>query len=131
VVPEIVDDNQDAIVQSMREQLIEGLDKQGMPRQDEYRPFTKAYKRMFGYGPGAIIDHVTFYMTGTLSESLYYSRNGENFSIQSPLETYDKMLARIGAEEYGLDPERRLFIATEKILPEFKRIFKEKTNFNV
>lgn len=130
-VPLIIDDNQESIVQSMREQLIEGLDKQGKPRADQYRPFTKAYKRMFGIGPGAIIDHVTFFMTGTLSESLYYKREGDLFSVLSPLETYQKMIDRIGADEYGLDPERRLYIATEKILPQFKKVFKEKTNFNM
>ena len=128
-VSNIVDENSDALVKSMQEQLIEGKDISGFPRSDSYRPFTKAYKRMFGIGPGAIIDHVTFYMTGTLSESLYYSRSGDVFTIQSQLDTYGKMIDRIGFDEYGIDPQRRLFFANTITLPNFKKVFTEKTTF--
>jgi hypothetical protein len=130
-VVEIIDANNEVLVEMEREQLIAGKHREGKPRIDEYRPFTKAYKRMVGVGAGAIIDRVTFYMTGNLSQSLYYSRNGDNYSIISSLETYGKMIERIGPNEYGLDPENRLFFAKNVTLPEFKKVFKAKTGLSI
>jgi len=126
-VAKIVDENQEVLVQLEREQLIEGIDKDGNERSDSYAPMTINIKELYGQGAGAITDHVTFYMTGELNESLYYAVDGDEFSFRSPLPTYDKMIERIGEEEFGLDPEKRLYFAEEKLLPQFAEIFKEKT----
>jgi hypothetical protein len=128
-VERIVDDNHDVIVQLERDQLSEGIDRDGNERKDHYAPFTVKMKEMYGKGLGAVTDHVTFYMTGTMYESLFYKSEGDEFTVTSPLETYDKMIERIGEDEYGLSPEKRLYFAEEKVLPKFAEIFKEKTTF--
>ena len=130
-VERIVDDNHEVIVQLERDQLSEGIDKDGNPRNDSYAPMTIALKNEYGKGLGAVTDHVTFYMTGTLYESLFYKSDGEEFTVTSPLETYDKMIERIGEDEYGLSPENRLYFAEEKLMPKFSETFKEKTTLSI
>jgi len=127
----IIDSNSDVLVQLEREQLIEGVDKDGNPRNDAYAPMTIRIKEEYGHGPGAITDHVTFYMTGALNESLFYSIAGDEFSFKSPLETYGKMLDRIGDDKFGLDPQQRLFFAEEKLLPHFAEILFQKTTLKL
>jgi hypothetical protein len=126
-VEKIVDDNHEVIVQLERDQLSEGIDKDGNERIDSYAAWTIAEKNRYGEGIGAITDHVTFYMTGTMYESLFYKSVGDEFEVTSPLETYDKMIERIGEEEYGLSPDKRLYFAEEKLMPKFAEILKEKT----
>lgn len=130
-VSNIIDNNNDVIVELQREQLIEGKDKTGKSRSDSYAPLTISIKKQYGVGPGAITDRVTFFMTGTLSYSLFYSRTGDTYSILSPLETYKKMLDRIGEDKYGLDPENRLYFAENILLPKFGEVFKEKTTLHI
>ena len=126
-VEKIIESNTDVLVQLQRDQLSEGIDKDGNERSDSYARETISYKQEYGKGIGAITDHVTFYMTGSLYESLYFSQAGDNFNIVSPLETYDKMIERITEEEYGLSPDKRLYFAEEKLLPLFSEIFTNKT----
>ena len=126
-VDRIIEENNDVLVQLERDQLSEGISKDGNQRSDVYAPFTVAMKSMYGKGIGAVTDHVTFYMTGSLYESLYYKQSGDEFEFTSPLETYGKMKKRIGEDEFGLSPEKRLYFAEEKLLPKFAEILKEKT----
>lgn len=130
-IEKIVDNNHEVIVQLERDQLSEGVDKDGNPRVDSYAPMTVRIKNEYGIGLGAVIDHVTFYMTGELYESLFYKSEGDNFEVTSPLEKYDKMIERIGQDEYGLSPDNRLYFAEEKLLPAFSEIFKEKTTLSI
>ena len=124
----IVENNGDNLTDLMRQQLIEGIDIKGDERVDSYAPSTIKAKDKLGVPPGSITDHVTFYMTGELSESLFFSTlNNDEFVITSPLETYGIMLDRITPEEYGLSPENRLQFANEVVLPKFSKVFKEKT----
>jgi hypothetical protein len=122
----IVDENGDILVKLQRVQLSKGIDNTGRPRSDSYRPLTVAYKRMFGKGLGAVVDRVTFYMTGKLYSSLFYSSNGDKYSILSTEHTYNKMIERIKEDKYGLSPESRLEFATFVTIPEFKKVFKSK-----
>ena len=126
-VENIIESNTDVLVQLQRDQLSEGIDKDGNIRADAYAPYTISEKRRYGEGIGAITDHVTFYMTGSLYESLFYKATGTNFEITSPLPTYEKMIDRITDEEYGLSPDKRLYFAEEKLLPLFSEVFTEKT----
>lgn len=126
-VGRIIDDNNEVLVQLQRDQLSEGIDKDGNKRADAYTPYTKAIKSIYGQGLGAVTDHVTFFMTGSLYESLFYKVSGDDFEITSPLETFDKMVERITDKEYGLSPDKRLYFAEEKLLPKFSEVFKEKT----
>lgn len=128
-VERIVDENNEVLVQLERDQLSEGIDKDGNPRADSYAPMTVAIKNEYGKGIGAITDHVTFYMTGSLYESLFYKSEGDEFEFTSPLPTYDKMIERIGEDEFGLSPDKRLYFAENVTLPKFAEIFKEKTTF--
>lgn len=126
-VERIVDDNNEVLVQLQRDQLSEGIDITGNERVDHYAPMTIAIKNEYGRGLGAVTDHVTFYMTGSMYESLFYKSEGDEFAITSPLETYDKMIDRIGPDKFGLSPEQRLYFAENVTLPKFAEIFKEKT----
>ena len=114
-VEKIIGDNNEVLVQLQRDQLSEGVDNTGNMRTDHYAPMTIAIKNEYGQGLGAVTDRVTFYMTGSLYESLFYKQSGDEFEIDSPLETFDKMVDRITPEKYGLDEEKKLYFAEEKI----------------
>lgn len=135
-VVKIIDDNSKAIVDLQKDQLSEGINKDGNERMDSYRPFTIQQKKLFGTGIGRITDHVTFYMTGNLYNSLLFKRDGDEFITESNEDTYTKMIDRINGggsfygsekDEYGLSPDSRLDFATKITLPEFAKVFEEKT----
>ena len=126
-VLEIVEDNKQEIVKRQREQLEYGIDVFGKPRIDEYRPLTVYIKKTQGIGLGAVTDRVTFFMTGRLYQSLFAEIIGENYETKSPLFTYDKMIDRVGRENFGLDYDSRLDFAKSITLPNFKQRLKEKT----
>lgn len=130
-VEKIIENNSEVLVQLQRDQLSEGVDITGNERIDHYAPFTIMEKNLYGKGLGAVTDHVTFYMTGSLYESLYFKQAGEQFEITSPLETFDKMVDRIKPDKYGLDEEKRLYFAQQKLLPEFAQKFKEITTLQI
>lgn len=130
-VTDIITDNKEEITKRQREQLEYGIDVFGKPRIDEYRPLTKFIKQTTGIGLGAVTDRVTFFMTGQLYGSLFAEIIGENYETKSPLFTYDKMIDRIGRENYGLDYDSRLDFALSVLLPNFKLIFKEKTGLEL
>lgn len=123
----IVENNGKRIVELQQEQLAAGVDNTGALRVDGYRPLTIYLKKKFGEGLGAETGHVTFFMTGELYGSLQTEVTGDEFQVKSPLFTYDKMISRVGEENYGLDPDQRMSFATEITLPEFGRALAEKT----
>lgn len=127
----IVEDNRDEIVLAQAEVLSEGKDKTGQPRQDQYRPFTIAYKRQFGEGLGRVVDRVTFFMTGNLYYSLFARVTKRTYSVESPLLTYGKMLERIGKNNFGLDPQRQIAFRDEITIPRLRQVFFEKTGLRL
>jgi hypothetical protein len=131
VVEGIVSDNAERITELQREQLAEGVGRDGKPRIDEYRPLTVYLKRTNGVGLGAVTDRVTFFMTGGLYGSLRTKVLGPVYETTSPLATYDKMVERIGDENFGLAPEQRLEFATTVTLPKFGEALYEKTGLKI
>lgn len=127
----ILEDNIDAIVELMRDQLSEGVDITGSQRSDQYRPWTIAAKKQFGVGLGAVTDRVTFFMTGTLYSSLFVVFNGDTFEINSSFVTYEKMVTRIGREKFGLDLEKRTDFANRITIPLFAEAFNRKTGLTI
>lgn len=126
----IVDENGERINELMQQQLSEGKDMSGQVRIDEYRPLTLFFKRTDNRVQGtlgAVTDRVTFYMYGNLYKSMTTVMSGDDFSVESPLPTFDKMVNRIGDDEYGLDPEERLNFATEITIPKFAEALQQKT----
>jgi len=130
-VLEIVDNNREQLTNKQTDQLAHGVDVFGDLRTDEYRPLTKYLKRMNGVGLGAVTDRVTFYMTGKLYQSMFTQVVGEFYEAKSSLHTYDKMIDRIGRENFGLDYDSRLEFANETMMPEFKVVFKQKTGLTI
>lgn len=139
-VAKIIEDNSQVLVDMEMDQLSKGIDKSGNTRIDSYRPFTIKEKQRIGQGLGAVTDHVTFFMTGELYDSLGFKMNGDEFSIQSPLEKFDTMLLRINGDtslhssegdNYGLDPENRLEYATKITLPEFAKVLEKFTTLKL
>lgn len=128
---DIVDANAPVLSMLQQDQLSEGKDNTGQVRSDDYRPFTIAYKRMFGIGLGAITDRVTFFMTGQLYDSLTTRITGDNFLVQSPLPTFNKMIERVGDDNYGLDEQRRIDFATNTAMPLYRERFKEVTGLTM
>lgn len=127
----IVEDNRDEIVLAQAEVLSEGKDKTGQPRQDQYRPFTIQYKQEFGKGLGRVVDRVTFFMTGNLYYSLFARVTKRTYSVESPLPTYDKMLERIGKNNFGLDPQRQIAFRDGITIPRLRQVFFEKTGLRL
>lgn len=130
-VPRIVANNTTRLVELEQEQLAAGIDRSGSHRSDEYAPLTKYLKPRLYSGLGAEIDRVTFFATGRLYGSLKANVAGLTYKIESPLPSFDKMVDRIGEENYGLDPEQRLEFATTVTLPEFGRVMEEKTGLHL
>lgn len=130
-VIEIVMENGEELVKLQQEQLSHGVDVTGAHRIDEYRPLTIFLKNKFGQGLGAVTDRVTFFMTGELYGSLKPVIHDEKFQIKSPLPTFDKMVDRIGDENYGLSPDQRFEFATVVLLPNFARRLEEKTGIKL
>ena len=127
----IINDNADAIVLAQAEVLSEGKDKTGQKRNDRYKPFTVSYKQQFGQGLGRVVDRVTFFMTGTLYYSLFARVSAKTFIVTSPLATYDKMINRIGKENYGLDPQRKQLFRDEITIPALRKIIFDKTGLHL
>lgn len=129
----IVENNRDYLVELQQQQLAAGIDIHGSERRDEYRPFTIKKKQEEGSGLGAVIDHVTFYMTGGLYNSLVAEIYGDEFVVKSNGEDYkyDKMIERIGEDNYGLDEESRLKFGEERVLPQFGEVLKLATGLEL
>lgn len=130
-VEKIVDDNGSRLSELMQEQLAAGHDITGKRRRDAYRPLTVYLKKKMGVGLGAETDRVTFFMHGNLYGSLFTKRTGDKYVISSPLPTYDKMLTRIGDENYGVEFDQRLEFAKTVTLPEFGKVLEQKTGLKI
>lgn len=130
-VSNIVDENGQILVKLQKSQLAKGVDNTGLQRKDSYRPLTVFIKKQFGKGLGAVVDRVTFFMTGELYSSLFYSRRKEKYSIRSNEETYTKMLERVGEDKFGLSPESRTDFAKGVLLPDFGKVFERKTGLKI
>lgn len=128
---QIISDNADEIVLAQAEVLSEGKDKSGKKTDDRYKPFTIAYKRQFGQGLGNVVDRVTFFMTGNLYYSLFARVTAKTFVVTSPLDTYIKMINRIGKDNYGIDQERKDKFRNEITIPALRKIILEKTGLQL
>jgi hypothetical protein len=104
----ILEENKDVISDLQAEVLAEGKDRSGRVRDDFYSDFTVRYKQEFGQGLGKVTDRVTFYMTGAMYQSFFTYLSKRTYEVRSPLERWDKMIERIGKENYGLDYQRRM-----------------------
>jgi hypothetical protein len=123
----ILEDNKEVLADLQAEVLAEGRDKEGQVRNDQYSDFTVRYKLEFGQGLGRVTDRVTFYMTGAMYKSFFTYLSKRTFEVRSPLERFDKMIARVGEQNYGLDTERKMRYFSEVNLPRVKDILFIKT----
>lgn len=127
----IVVDNRERIADIQAAQLAEGKDNTGRVREDEYAPFTVRYKREFGQGLGKVTDRVTFYMTGKLYASFFTYVSSQTVEVKSPLETYGKMIQRVGENNFGLSPDSKTTFRDEIMRPSLARIFFNKTGLKL
>ena len=127
----IVEANKEELTALEREQLSYGVGRDGGPRADEYRPYTKMIKSLYGVGLGAVTDRVPFFMTGDLYQSLTTRISGDVFNTTSSLPTFDKMIERIGQDNYGLDEQQRIVFATETAMPAYRERFKQVTGLTM
>lgn len=130
-VVKIVDDNGRRLAELMQEQLAAGHDITGKRRSDEYRPLTVYLKKKMGVGLGAETDRVTFFMHGNLYNSLFTKTRRDKYTIFSPLPTYEKMLDRVGDQNYGVEYDQRLEFAKTVTLPEFGKVLEQKTGLKL
>lgn len=127
----IVDSNTTELAALQKEQLSFGKDVSGKDRIDEYRPLTKYLKSINGVGLGAVTDRVTFFMTGNLYNSLTTQLVNDVFKTTSPLPTFDKMIDRIGEDNYGLDEQQRIIFASYTAMPQYREKFKQITGLTM
>jgi len=127
----IVELNKDELTALQREQLSYGIGRDGNPRIDEYRPLTMMIKSLTGVGLGAVTDRVTFFMTGNLYQSLTTQLSGDVFITTAPVFTFDKMVDRIGDDNYGLSEDQRIEFATETAMPAYRERFKQVTGLTM
>ena len=91
-------------------QLARGIDKNGDAITLDghgYTPFTKDIKSKYGSGIGAITDHVTLYMTGTMYKSETLGVQGDDIKLAFNTPYSDELLARTGDQVLGLNSESR------------------------
>lgn len=127
----IVVDNRERIADIQAAQLAEGRDNTGKVRADEYAPITVRYKRQFGQGLGRVTDRVTFYMTGQLYQSFFTYVSSKTYEVKSPLEKYDKMIERIGNQNFGLSPDSKNTFRDEIMRPSLAKIFFTRTGLKM
>jgi hypothetical protein len=130
-VQTIIERNGARINELQQEQLAAGIGRSGRVRVDEYRPLTKLIKRERGVGLGAVTDRVTFFMQGNLYRSLRTVFRGTTFRTESPLPTFQKMLDRIGEDDYGLSPDQCEEFATGITIPEFGKVLEQRTGLKI
>jgi len=118
-VQRIVSDNSERITELQQEQLAAGIGKDGRKRIDEYAALTVYLKKTYGFGLGAETDRVTFFSTGQLYGSLRTQVMKTTYKTTSPLETFTKMVDRIGEDNYGLSPDQAEEMATGTVIPLF------------
>lgn len=116
----IIDSNKERLVELQQEQLAAGIDVSGSKRSDNYAPLTIFLKNKFGQGLGAVTDRVTFFMKGDLYGSLTATVGSDAFKITSPLFTFDKMIERVGDENFGLDFDQRNEFAINTAMPSYR-----------
>lgn len=124
---DIIERNGSRIVELQQEQLSFGVDVHGEKRSDEYRPLTVYLKEHFGQGLGAVTDRVTFFMTGEMYGLMENEVDGDEFVVKANTFKYDKMIERVGEENYGLEPFQRQVFYEEVTLPQFGEALLEKT----
>lgn len=128
---DIMRGNAERLTDIMAEQMAQGRDITGQIRADEYAPFTVRYKRELGQGLGSVTDRVTFYMTGKLYASLFAAVSARTVEIKSPLETYDKMLERVGRANYGFSPDSAGTVREEIVRPQLSAIMLQKLGLHM
>lgn len=122
----IVEDNTKRVTELMQVQLSEGVDIDGDKRSDQYRPLTIYLKQKNGQGLGRVTDRVTFFMQGNLYNSLQTVIAGSSFYFASPLPTFDKMVDRVGQQNFGLGPFGRADFVEEVTIPGIKKYLQTK-----
>lgn len=127
----IIEKNRERITELQLQQMAAGIDKTGEERTDEYSPFTVRYKKEYGEGLGAETDRVTFFMSGEMYSEMKTRVDGDEFFTEADNFKFDKMVERVGLEKYGLDPQSRLTMADEVVLPEFSTLYFLQTGIKV
>lgn len=128
----LIQQNRDELVLAQTEVLSEGRDRTGQIRPDSYRPMTIEEKAKSDIvGLGRVTDRVTFYMRGNLYRSLEARITAKTYRVESPLETFDKMINRIGPAYYGLDPKRINAFRNSFVITPLRRIIFERTGLGL
>ncbi len=130
----IVEDNKDKLADLQRDQLVKGKDsnnnyiklKDNHSYGGGYRPFTINEKQRYGKGTGAIVGHITWFMTGKLHESIRAFISGDKFRLKSHDFKFEKLIIRSGEEAIGLNADSRREFVTEVTRPNILKVYQEK-----
>ncbi len=112
----IIEVNKDKLADLQATQLSQGIDVEGRritlllhgKRSDSYAPFTIKKKKEEGKGLGAVIDRVTWYMTGELYKSLDVEVKASSFRFTSNSFKFEKLIDRSGVRAIGLTKDSRI-----------------------
>lgn len=132
----IVENGAERITELMQDQLSAGIDSTGQQRNDSYEAFTIRYKEEFGQGLGAVTDHVTFFMTGENYNALETKVTGGQYEITSKIlggvgSKFEKMVARITPQLFGLDPQSKEDFRDNIVIPHFSQVLQQQTGLIV
>lgn len=127
----LIGQNKDRLVLAQAEVLEEGKDKTGLVRRDKYHPFTISEKERYGKGLGRVTDRVTFYMTGNLYASLRAKITSKTFIVESKEFTFEKMIKRIGKENYGIDQQRIDMFRNAYVITPLRKILFDRTGLGI
>lgn len=119
--------NKEKLADLQATQLSQAITNKGQREVDSYALRTIEEKLATGVGLGRVTDRVTYFMTGKLYASLFTYVSSKTFEVRSPLETWDKMVKRIRAENYGLSPDSKQTFREEIMIPGVKEVFFRKT----
>lgn len=126
IMNDCITDSSETILDANRDQMFEGMDKNGKEIIPEYKPMTIDIKKE----KGQPTDRVTLKDTGEWHRSLFMKVEGGKVFIDSQHELTDELLAKYdrGAETILGIPKSKVTPINETIMTKFIRIFREMTN---
>lgn len=126
IMNDCITDSSETILDANRDQMFEGMDKNGKEIIPEYKPMTIDIKKE----KGQPTDRVTLKDTGEWHRSLFMKVEGGKVFIDSQHELTDELLAKYdrGTETILGIPKSKVEPINETIMTKFIRIFREMTN---
>lgn len=124
-----ISENTEVLADMQTEQFATGKDKEGeeiLLEGNGYAFGTVVFKRLFGRGLGAVIDHVTLFQTGELYRQTFAEINMDKVTFSSRVPYWAELIQRTG-DVTGINKENAREFANGFVLPFVNNQLKKQT----